>query len=300
MAWRQRAGLVGVVVAFSSAALAPGARADLPPLIPRDVLFGNPERVAPQLSPDGTRLGWIAPDQNNVLQVWIKSVAKDDARQVTADKRRGIRLYSWAQDDRTLLYQQDSDGDENFHLYGVDLPSGNIRDLTPFQGVKSELTSVNPRFPHQILCALNLRDRRLMDVYRIDLRTGAVDLDTQNPGDVIGWVADDDQAVRGAMVTRPDGGAELRARATARTGWTSVLKVRPEEDLDLVDFSRDGRSVFLLTSVGTDTNRVVQRDSPVRRTLSTSTRGPRRFSPSTWAAGSRSQRASGSPARRQW
>ncbi len=98
--------------------------AQLPPVIPRDVLFGNPERSQPRLSPDGQRLAWLAPDTKNVLQVWVKTVGKDDDKMVTADKKRGIRQYYWAEDNRTLLYLQDNDGDENFHVYGVDLAVG--------------------------------------------------------------------------------------------------------------------------------------------------------------------------------
>src|SRR2546421_8847988 len=89
--------------------------ADLPPLIPREVLFGNPERTSPHLSPDGKRLAWLAPDKRNVLQVWVKTIGTNDDKMVTADKKRGIRQYFWAEDDRTLLYLQDNDGDENWH-----------------------------------------------------------------------------------------------------------------------------------------------------------------------------------------
>ena len=133
------------------------ANADLPPLIPRDVLFGNPERVSPQISPDGARLAWIAPDKKNVLQVWVKTIGKDDDKIVTADPKRGIRQYFWAENSKMLVYLQDSDGDENFHLYGVDLASGNVRDLTPFQGVKAQVTAVDPNFPDTILVSLNAR-----------------------------------------------------------------------------------------------------------------------------------------------
>ena len=146
------------------------AQAELPPLIPRDLLFGNPERTSPALSPDGARLAWLAPDTNNVLQVWVKTVSKEDDKIVTADKKRGIRQYFWAKDNRTLLYLQDSDGDENFHIYGVDLPSGNVRDFTPFQGVRAQVTDLNPDFPNEVLVELNVRDRSLFDVYRLNLK----------------------------------------------------------------------------------------------------------------------------------
>ena len=159
----------------------PAGFAQPPPLIPRDTLLGNPERANPHIAPDGKRLAWLAPDEHEILQVWVQTVGRHDARVVTADKSRGIQSYGWAFDSKTILYAQDAAGDENFHLFAVDLDSHNVRDLTPWEGVRSEVVASSPKFPSRILVALNLRDRKLMDVYRIDLRTGAVELDTQNP-----------------------------------------------------------------------------------------------------------------------
>src|SRR2546421_10787974 len=84
------------------------ARAELPPLIPRKVLFGNPSKASPLLSPDGKRLAFLAPDKKDVLQVWVQTVGQDDARQVTADKKRGIRIHLWSYAPDVLLYMQDS------------------------------------------------------------------------------------------------------------------------------------------------------------------------------------------------
>ena len=234
--------------------------AELPPIIPRDALFGNPERSQPRLSPDGRRLGWLAPDKKNVLQVWIKTVGKDDDKIVTADKKRGIRRYFWAEDNKTLLYVQDNDGDENFHVYGVDLASGNVRDYTPFQGVRAAVSATSPDFPDEILIDMNLRDRHVMDVHRLSLATGALTLDTENPGDVAGWGADAKFQVRAAQVSTPDGGTEIRVRDDARSPWKTLLKVGPEEILDFEDFSADGKSVYLRTSIGSDTARLVVRE----------------------------------------
>jgi len=236
------------------------AMAELPPLIPRELLFGNPERTSPALSPDGNRLAWLAPDTNNVLQVWVQTVGKEDSKIVTADKKRGIRQYYWAKNNRTLLYLQDSDGDENFHVYGVDLESGNVRDLTPFQGVRSQVTDLNPDFPDQLLVEMNLRDRSLFDVYRIDLKNGAVELDTQNPGDVSGWGTDPEFKVRLAQIATPEGGTEIRVRPDVRSPWKTFLKVGPEEILHALGFTRDGRSLYLISSLNRDTAAVVQRE----------------------------------------
>jgi dipeptidyl aminopeptidase/acylaminoacyl peptidase len=234
--------------------------AQLPPLISRDILFGNPERASPKLSPDGQRLAWVAPDKKNVLQVWVKTVGKDDDKMVTADKKRGIRQYFWAEDNKTLLYQQDNDGDENFHVYGVDLASGNVRDYTPFQGVRAEVADVNPDFPDEILVEANIRNRQLMDVHRLSLKTGALTLDTENPGDVAGWGTDAKFQVRAAQAQTPDGGTEIRVRDDVKSPWKSLLKVGPDEILEFEDFSKDGGSAYLKTSIGSDTARLVERN----------------------------------------
>ena len=236
------------------------ALGELPPLISRDLLFGNPERTSPALSPDGKRLAWLAPDTNNVLQVWVKTVGKDDDKIVTADKKRGIRQYFWAKDNRTLLYMQDSDGDENFHAYGVDLDSGNVRDYTPFQGVRAQVTDLNPEFPNEVLVELNLRNRTLFDVYRLNLKNGALELDTQNPGDVAGWGADAQFRVRSAQIATPEGGTEIRVRTDPQSPWKTFLKVGPEEILNALGFTKDGQSLYLMSSIGRDTAAVVEKN----------------------------------------
>jgi dipeptidyl aminopeptidase/acylaminoacyl peptidase len=246
--------LLLVLVAFAGV-----ARAEVP-LIPRDVLSGNPEKISPKLSPDGKRIAWLQPDKQNVLQVWVKTVGGSDEKIVTADKKRGIRQYFWAENNKHLLYMQDADGDENFHVYGVDLDANQVRDFTPWQGVRASAEEPNPKFPNTLLVNANVRDKKLMDVWRVDLTTGAAVLDTTNPGDVVGWLADPSFVVRAAQVSTKDGGTELRWRTDAKAAWKTLLKVGPEEDLDLIDFTADGKSVFLKSSIGKDTARLVERN----------------------------------------
>ena len=254
---------LGLCLAVVSVLGAPmSTRAELPPLIPRDMLFGNPEKVNPRISPDGARLAWIAPDKKNVLQVWVKTIGKDDDKTVTADPKRGIRQFSWAENSKMLIYMQDSDGDENFHIFGVDLASGNVRDLTPFQGVKAQPTAVDPNFPDTILVSLNLRSRSLFDVYRLDLNSGALVLDTVNPGDVMGWVADPQLQIRAAQATTPEGGAVIRVRDDSSSAFRPWLEAGPEDALTLqaLDFSADGKSLHLISALGRDMAAVVKKD----------------------------------------
>ena len=148
-------------------------------LIPRQVLFGNPERVSPRISPDGTQLAWIAPS-DGVLNVWVAPAnqGKDQgidwsaARVVTDDTDRGIRMFAWAHDGRHLLYVQDTGGDENWRLHDVDLATMQRRDLTPFDNVQTQLIAAEKKFPTEILIGLNQDNPQLHDVYRLDLTTG--------------------------------------------------------------------------------------------------------------------------------
>ena len=254
-----------LIALCSSAALlvcafAVPARADTPSLIARDVLFGNPEKISPRLSPDGKRLAWIAPDKDNVLQVWVKTIGEDDDRIVTADRKRGIRMFFWAEDNRTIVYGQDTDGDENYHLYGVDLASRNVRDYTPFQGVRATLQAIDPAFANEMLVAMNLRDRTLNDIYRIDLATGAVVLDTANPGDVADWTTDARFQIRAAQVTTPDGGTEIRIRDDPKSPWRKWMSAPPNEILNFQGFTPDGGSAYVISSIGHDTAALIERN----------------------------------------
>src|SRR6266481_4543060 len=172
------------------------------PLIPRDVLLGNPKQWQPTLSPDGTRIAYLAPNEHDALQIWIRTIGKSDDRCVSAE-RRSIEIYKWACDSEIILYRQDNDGDENHHIYAIDLQTRNVRDLTPWQGVRCKNMMTSARRPGEILAVLNVRDRKLMDVWRIDLRTGAATLEVENPGDVAWWIADDELVARAARVRTP-------------------------------------------------------------------------------------------------
>ncbi|MHB8384813.1 MAG: S9 family peptidase, partial [Candidatus Binataceae bacterium] len=165
--------------------------------------------------------------------------------------------YVWMWDSKAILYQHDHEGDENLHTFVLDLESANIRDLTPWHGVRSELIAADPKFPEQILVGMNLRDRRFMDAYRIDIRTGAAELDTEDSGDVETWMADADLIIRAALVVTTDAGTEIRVRDDAKQPWRTLISVSAREVVLMLDFSADGRSVYLKTSLGTDKVRVV-------------------------------------------
>jgi dipeptidyl aminopeptidase/acylaminoacyl peptidase len=240
------------------------AIAQLPPLIPRKILFGNPERARPQLSPDGKYLAYIAPDEQNVLQVWLRTVGQEDDRQITADKKRGIRIYFWTYDGSHLVYMQDADGDENFHCYSVDIHSNVVRDLTPFQGVKAQPIDLDHNFPEQLLVGMNLNDLQKFDVYRINLKNGAVEFDTENPGNIVAWTADPTFQIRVAIAATPDGGSDLLYRETNQS-WEVLRHWGPDDEGYAVGFSEDGKTLYIVGSHDANTQRLIALDLVTRQ-----------------------------------
>jgi dipeptidyl aminopeptidase/acylaminoacyl peptidase len=252
------------------------ASAAAPPLIPRDVLFGNPVKAGPQIAPEGTRLSYMAPSDKGVMNVWVRTLGKSDDLQVTNDTYRGIRIHFWAQDGKHLLYLQDIGGDENWHVYSVDLDTKVVRDLTPFQGIRAQDIHVDKDHPNEMLVGLNLRDRRVFDMYRVDLTSGAIVPDTTNPGDVLGWITDAQFQIRGALAQNPaDGSTILRVRDGREAPWGDLVVWPFGENGGGLAFTKDGKAIWAETSLGSDTTRLVKLDAATGKETETLASNPK-------------------------
>jgi len=152
------------------------------PLIDRELLFGNPERWQGRLSPDGEKMSFLAP-LNGVMNVWVAPVGEfKAATAVTKDTGRGIRQHFWGMDSQHLLYIRDNNGDENWHLYSVDLESDKTTDLTPFEEISARLLAQSADYPGRAVVAINNRDSRWHDPYLVDLNNGERTLLVENSG----------------------------------------------------------------------------------------------------------------------
>lgn len=230
------------------------------PLIPRKYLFGNPEKTGAKISPDGTKLAYLAPDSNNVLNVWVRDLKKGKDKQVTSDKVRGIRQYAWQYDNSHILYIQDKDGDENNHLYQTDIGTQETKDLTPFDGIKVELVAADSAYPEEMLIGMNRRDPTLFDVFRLNFKTGELTLDTENPGGVIGWVADYHLQVRASQSYTEDGSTLIRVRDSRESPWRDFLTFDPLEIGSVESFTADNQSLYVMTSLNANTSRLLKID----------------------------------------
>ncbi|GAB4453951.1 MAG: S9 family peptidase [Armatimonadaceae bacterium] len=230
-----------------------------PPLIPRAILFGNPERASPRISPDGTRIAYLAP-RDGVMNLYVRALGEAEAHPLTEETVRPIRAFYWAENGRHLLYPQDVGGDENFHLHRVDVETGETTDLTPFPGVRASLFALEPDHPDTILLTMNRRDSRFFDAYRCELPTGELTCIAENPGNVIGWEANHDLEVCAAVASRPDGGSDVLVRDSTDAPWRVLLSCPFGERADVLAFTPEGKGLYLLTDKDVNTVRLFVAD----------------------------------------
>jgi len=230
-----------------------------PKLIPREVLFGNPVKTSPQISPDGKMMAYVAP-VNNVLNVWVKTIGKEDNRVVTEDDDRGIRWYFWAEDSEHIMYLQDVGGDENWRLYGVNLKTDEIKDLTPYEDVQVQIIHSDKHFPNELLIGMNKDDPKVHDVYHLDLPTGKLKLVAKNPGNIFSWLGDADLRVRCAMAATAEGGFELMVRENEQADWEKLLTWYSEDNMTSwpVSLTKDGNFLYLVDSRNVNAGRLVK------------------------------------------
>jgi dipeptidyl aminopeptidase/acylaminoacyl peptidase len=240
---------------------------DRPELIPVEHFFENPERAGAQISPDGTRLGYLAPEAGR-LNVWVADLAtaaspgEGDAVCVTHDHVRGIASWRWSRDARRILYVQDQGGDEDFHLHVAELdrPGDPSRDLTPFEGVRVLLVDVPHVDPDRVLVAMNQRDHSAFDVHRLHLGTGAIELAAENPGHIADWVTDPSGRLLAATAQTPEGDTEVLVRSTEDEPFRSLTVYANEDGGSVFGFTPDGGGLWVASARGVDRLRLVRLD----------------------------------------
>jgi len=221
-------------------------------LIARTAFFGNPDRASVQISPDGKHLSWLA-ESGGVLNVWVAPVSDLlAARAVSKDTKRPVRSYFWAYTGKHILYMQDAGGDENYHVFAVDLSSKETKDLTPYKGVRAQVNKVSRKRPTQIVIGMNDRNPQLHDPYIVDMATGKRTLIEENPG-YVGYSFDDSYRLKLASKMRPDGGTTMFKREGK--AWKTFMEIDPKDALTTgeLGFDKAAKNVYMWDSRGRNT-----------------------------------------------
>jgi dipeptidyl aminopeptidase/acylaminoacyl peptidase len=231
-------------------------------LIPRKVLFCNPDKALVTISSDGERIAYLS-DRNNVLNVYVADRKHPDKGvPITDDKHRGIRNYFFAHDNKHVLYMQDKDGDEDWHIYSVNIDSLAVKDLTPFKKTRAMPVKVSEKIPNKIVVGINNRDPRYFDLYEADINSGKLELLHANKeGFVSQFVSDDDgkYELRFASKLNEDGSGtiyEVKKDGTIK----SFLEI-PLEDVsstDILGFGETSNILYIESSIDRNTSSLIK------------------------------------------
>ncbi len=231
---------------------------DSQPLIPLRDFFRNPEKASFQISPDGRYISFLQP-YNNRMNIFVYERGQEhNVRRITSVATRDIREYFW-KNGNTLLYVQDFGGDENDHLFIVDVDSHTVRDLTPFDNVKVIVIDELYDNPDAVLVNLNNRLPEVFDVYRLHMSSGQLELVFENPGNITDFLTDHNGELRLAAVT--DGvTTTLLARNSSAEEFAPVLTTSFRESLGPLFFTFDNNNVFAASNLGRDKRAIVEFD----------------------------------------
>jgi len=232
------------------------AEDELPPLIPIQHFFDNPEIAGAQISPNGQFVSYLKPYKEK-LNVFVRQIGSSEERRMTTDTIRPVRGYFWSADGSMLLYVQDKGGNEDFHVYSVPIEgtaTPEAKNLTPHDGVRAVIFAVPPERPGEILIGLNKRNPSLFDAYWLDVETGETRLVAENPGNFVGVMPDHDLQVRLAMGQNAEGGTSFYTRSSDEDPeWREVAAYSASETVRPFRFHPDNRRIYAASNVG-DTN----------------------------------------------
>jgi dipeptidyl aminopeptidase/acylaminoacyl peptidase len=245
------------VSAAAAAANKPEAGA-VPPKIPLRDFFKNPVSRGYDLSPDGQTLSFLQPWESR-MNIFIRPTAGGEAKRLTNEKERDIRNYAW-KGNGFVVYAMDDKGDENFHLKRVDLKSGEVKDLTPFPKVRSEIIDdLADVSETDILITLNKRNPEIFDAFRLNVATGEMKMVAQNPGKVDRWITDHAGVIRAA--TQTDGvNTSLLTRPDEKTPFKTVLTTNFREAVNPQFYTFDNKNLYATSNIGRDKAAVVTID----------------------------------------
>jgi dipeptidyl aminopeptidase/acylaminoacyl peptidase len=231
----------------------------LPPIIDRELIFGNPEIAGAQLSPDGKFLAFQKP-WKDTRNIYVKGVNEpfDSARLLTTETKRPIAGYFWTRDGKYILYVKDNGGDENYNVYAVD-PSAKpaagaeappSRDLTGLKGVRVQLYAVPKNDPDVVYIGLNDRDKAWHDLYKLKISTGEKTLMRKNTERIEGWSFDLQGNLRLATRSAENGDTEILRVDSGK--FTKIYFCSVFESCGVIRFQKDGKRAYMETNKGAE------------------------------------------------
>jgi dipeptidyl aminopeptidase/acylaminoacyl peptidase len=227
-------------------------------LIPKKILFDNPERSSPRISPDGEKLAYLA-SYKGTLNVFVDFFDGKNEN-ITSDNDRGISSYYWHYDNEHIFYIQDIKGDENWQLYRTNIRTKKTVCLTPFESVQVQILDRNKEIPNDLIITMNKDNPQLHDVYNLNVMTGEIKLLEKNPGNVTDWITDYNLNIIGALTSREDGGFNLIIKKEKNNDYEFLYGWSSDDSANSgpLMISKDNKFIYMLDSTNSNTTKLVK------------------------------------------
>ena len=219
-------------------------------IISLEDFFRNSERTAYQISPDGNYFSYMAPYENR-MNIFVQKVGTDISLRITSETARSIAGYMWA-DNQRILYVNDTGGDENYQLFGVNIDGTDLRGYTDFPGVRTTLIDELEEVSGCVLIGLNRRNPEVFDPYRLDYRTGELTQLAENPGNWQGWMTDHEGHLRSVTAIVDGVNTQILYREREEDEFVPVLTTNFREMVNFMEFTPDNKRVYAATNLGRD------------------------------------------------
>ncbi len=252
-----------VLIAFAIMPIS-SALAAMPPLLPMEDFFRNPDTAAFSISPDGTRLAFAKPWEHR-MNVYVREIATENEKRITSATERDIAGFFWKGNDK-IVYAQDAGGDENFHVYITDIQGAEARDLTPFEKVRAGILDDLEDDPNHMLIEMNQRNPEVFDVYRCDINTGELTQLAENPGNIVGWMTDHDGKLRVAVQTNGVDESFLY-RTNEDEEFRTLITTNFKETFSPILFAYDNKLMYVASNLSQDKVAIYTFDPEENKTL---------------------------------
>jgi dipeptidyl aminopeptidase/acylaminoacyl peptidase len=252
-----RTRIISLLVVVSIFAFGCAPQEEQPRLIPMKDFFRNPESAVFELSPDGEHLAFLKPWENR-LNVHVQKIGEEKASRITSATARDIAGFIWANNSR-IAYVQDTAGDENFRLFAVNIDGSDFKELTPFEKVRIGIIDELENDDQHMLIAMNKRDPRFFDAYRININSGQMEMIAQNPGNIVDWQTDHDGNLRIAITS--DGvNTSVLYRETEKDKFQTLITTNFKETMSPLFFTFDNKNLYVASNIGRDKTAIYEYD----------------------------------------
>jgi dipeptidyl aminopeptidase/acylaminoacyl peptidase len=227
------------------------------PLLPIKDFFKNPIKDSFRISPSGEKLAFLMPWENR-MNIYIQEIGEDEKIRITSSTERDIKYFFWGNENK-IIYLQDTNGDENYHLYAVDPDGSHHKELTPFQKANVWVIDELMDNESEMIIAMNKRNKSVFDAYRINVETGEIKLIAKNPGKVTKWFTDNNGVIRIAIET--DGvNIGLLYRESEDDNFEPAILTDFKNELKPLFFTDDNKYVYASSNIGRDKCAIVKYD----------------------------------------